>query len=271
MKTSRELITEYSLTPNKALGQNFLTDESAIGRIVAAAAEPGLPLLEIGPGLGALTFPLAETGLPLCAVELDSNLASILSNEMPGNARVVNADFLKCDLEEIHASLGGGELTAVGNLPYYITSDIVSRLATSRLPIRRMVLMMQKEAAERFTAGPGEKNYVPLTVISRLKFDITPLLELSPASYWPQPEVSSAVLVFESRGAQLPESLPKVVKAVFAMRRKTLANNLRALGLDKQAAAELIEKLGFPPSVRAEALTPAELLGLCRELSEPQK
>ena len=266
MKSSRELITEYSLTPNKALGQNFLTDESAIGRIVAAAAEPGLPLIEIGPGLGALTFPLAETGLPLAAVELDSVLAGILSKELPANARVFNADFLKCDLEAIHASLDGGELTAVGNLPYYVTSDIVNRLVTCRLPIRRMVLMMQKEAAERFTAEPGEKNYVPLTVLSRLKYEIKPLIELSPASYWPQPEVSSAVLVFESRGAELPESLPKVVKAAFAMRRKTLANNLCALGYKQAEATELIEELGLPPSVRAEALTPAQLLGLCREI-----
>ena len=265
MKSSRDLIAEYSLTPNKALGQNFLTDVSAIGRIVGAAAEPGLPLLEIGPGLGALTFPLAETGLKLAAVELDSVLCGILERELPENARVINRDFLKADLADIHAFLGGGGVTAVGNLPYYITSNIVTRLICCGLPISRMVLMMQKEAAERFTAGPKDKNYVPLTVLSRLQFEITELMELSPASYYPQPEVCSAVLVFDRKQIDLPAGLPAVLKAAFAMRRKTLSNNLCALGLQKAQAAELIRGCGLDPAARAETLSPGEFANLAEE------
>ena len=266
MKTSRDLITEYGLKPNKALGQNFLTDEAAIGLIVSAALEPGLPVIEIGPGLGALTAPLAESGMPIAAVELDGGLCGILEGTLPGNVSVINADFLKADLEKIHSLLGGGELTAAGNLPYYVTSPIAMRLVTCSLPIRRMVLMMQKEAAERFFAGPGDKNYVPLSVLSQLKFDIRRLLSLSPASYFPQPEVSSEVLVFDQRRAQLPNRLPGFLKCAFSMRRKTLANNLSGMGLDKKAAAALLEKAGFDPGVRAEALSPEELLRIAELL-----
>ena len=268
MKDPRELIKEYGLKPNKALGQNFLTDEAAIGRIVSLASEPGLPILEIGPGLGALTFPLAEKGLPMAAVELDSALAGILEGETPENAFIVNADFLKADLDKIHSMLGGGEIVAAGNLPYYITSPIVQRLVLSGLPIRRMVLMMQAEAAERFLALPGDKNYVPLTVLSQRLFSIAPVLSLSPASYWPQPEVSSVVLSFEATGDALPERLPQLVKCAFSMRRKTLANNLSAMGLAKQEAASLIESAGLSPSVRAETLSVSDFVRLAELAAE---
>jgi 16S rRNA (adenine1518-N6/adenine1519-N6)-dimethyltransferase len=125
-----------------------------------------------------------------------------------------------------------------------------------------MVLMVQREAADRFLAGPGDKNYVPLTVLSRLLFDVSCVLELSPASYYPQPDVSSSVLLFESNGAMIPEGLPRFLNCAFAMRRKTLANNLTAMGMTKTDAAELIRSVGFDPSVRAEALEPDSLLSL---------
>lgn len=258
---SRDLLEKYALRPNKALGQNFLVDEDAIGSIVSLAAEPALPLIEIGPGLGALTFPLAAAGLPMAAVELDSALAGILEKELPGNVRIINADFLKCDLAGIASSLGE-ELTVAGNLPYYITSPIAARLMTSGLSIKRMVLMVQKEAADRFTAGPQDKNYVPLTIMSQLLYNIRTVMELSPASYYPQPEVSSSVLLFDSKGVSLPEGLPRFLTCAFSMRRKTLANNLAAMGISKADAARIISEAGFDPSVRAEALSPEEFLKL---------
>ncbi len=269
MTKTQEIIKEYGLTPNKALGQNFLIDENAIGRIVAAAAEPGLPVIEIGPGLGALTFPLADTGLPVAAVELDAVLAEILKAKLPENASVVNGDFMKTDIEALSEKLGG-EITAAGNLPYYITSPICMRLVTSGARIRRMVLMMQKEAADRFTAEPGDRNYVPLTVISRLRFQVRELIELSPASYWPQPEVSSSVLVFDSTGTKLPDGLPRLLKCAFSMRRKTLVNNLCSMGIGKTEAAELAAGAGLPANVRAEAVTPEEFLRLA-ELYEARR
>lgn len=262
MPSSRELITEYAVRPNKALGQNFLIDEAAIDLIVSAAAEPGLPVLEIGPGLGALTFPLAGTGLKLAAVELDKAMCEILLPRLPENARLINSDFLKADLGSLHSLLGGGEITAAGNLPYYITSPICMRLITCGLPIRRMVLMMQDEAAARFTARPKDRNYVPLSVLAQLSFDVRTLTELSPSSYYPQPEVSSRVLVFDRRNVELPDGLPGFLKCVFAARRKTLVNNLSGFGIGKNAAHALLESACIPLSARAEELSPEQLLAL---------
>lgn len=263
MNHPRDLITEYGLTPNKALGQNFLVDDSATELIVRTAAEPGLALLEIGPGLGALTFPLAETGLPLAAVELDKALAQILRGRLPERVHILNADFLKVRDAELAALPGFSEgVSVAANLPYYVTSPICMRLVLSELPVRRMTLMMQKEAAERFLAGPHDKNYVPLTVLAQWLFDVTPILELSPASYWPQPDVSSAVLRFDRSENELPAAMPRLVKAAFAMRRKTLVNNLCALGLTKSVAAELLGAAGISPGARAEELSPEDFARL---------
>lgn len=273
MSDAKQDISAFGLKPNKALGQNFLCDENAIASIVRIAAEPGLPLIEIGPGLGALTLPLAGTGLPLAAVELDSALAGILQEKLfpYPNASVVNADFLKTDIPALRSSLGGAGAVAVGNLPYYITSPICERLVLADPPFARMALMMQKEAAERFFARPGDKNYGPLTVMSRCVYDISTALELSPAAYYPQPEVSSCVLLFTPNGAKLPALLPRLLKCAFAMRRKTLYNNLPAMGVSKLQAAEAIEKLGLPASVRAEALDTSQFVALAELISQTPK
>lgn len=258
MKNARELITEYGVTPNKALGQNFLIDESAIERIAAEASALELPVLEIGPGLGAITLPLAERVPKVAAVELDEKMCVALRKEAPDNVEVIHADFMKADLDDIHASLGGGDISVAGNLPYYITSPAVSRLVLSGLPVRRMTLMMQKEAADRFFAEPGDKNYVPLTVLCRRLFTVETVMELSPASYYPAPEVRSSVLRFDWAGKAMPARLPGLVKCAFAMRRKTVVNNLVAMGIKKDEAARILEKAGISPSARAESLTLAD-------------
>ncbi|MBO4385108.1 MAG: ribosomal RNA small subunit methyltransferase A [Clostridia bacterium] len=253
MAGSKETIKEYGFKPNKALGQNFLVDADAIKAIVSAAAEPGLPVLEIGPGLGALTEPLTETGLRVTAVELDGALADYLKERLGDKAEVIHADFLKTDLMSVSEAFGGGFVCA-GNLPYYITSPILLKLVTSPAPIKRMVMMMQSEAADRFFARPGDKNYGPLTVMSGYLFDISRLLTLSPSSYYPAPDVGSTVLVFDQKGLSLPKGFEKLLRASFAMRRKTLANNLLSLGLTRPEAEAALRESGLDPSVRAEAL-----------------
>ena len=266
----KEELSALGVKPNKALGQNFLTDENAIAAICAAVSECSLPIIEIGPGLGALTLPLARTGLKLAAVELDARMAEILIGKLESypNACVVNEDILKTDLDRLHAILGGGEITVCGNLPYYITSPICERLVCSCLPIKNMILMMQREAADRFFACEGDKNYVPLTVFARSQFEVQRLLELTPEAYYPQPEVASTVLVFKRKEAELPQNLWQVLRASFAMRRKTLYNNLPALGISKQRAAEVIELAGLPTSVRAEAVSCEKFIELASLIAE---
>lgn len=261
MAGSKELIKEYGLKPNKALGQNFLVDKEAASLIVSAAAESGLPILEIGPGLGALTEPLSETGLRITSIELDGSLADILKERLSEKAEIIKADFLKTDLMDVSSSFGGG-FVCVGNLPYYITSPILTKLVTSPAPIKRMVMMMQSEAADRFFASPGDKNYGPLTVMSRHRFSVSKLLTLTPDSYYPMPEVGSSVLVFDSLGTDLPRGFEKLLRASFSMRRKTLLNNLLALGLKRPEAEALICGAGLDPSVRAEALGVSDFLRL---------
>ena len=271
MKDHKQELSALGLKPNKALGQNFLCDEAAIEAIVSAAAEPGLPVIEIGPGLGALTLP--QKGAKLAAVELDAELASILSEKLLPypNARVINEDFLKTDIHALINDLGGGEAVYAGNLPYYITTPVCMKLLTAGAPAPRMVLMMQQEAADRFFACPGDKNYGPMTVLAQLMYNVTRILELSPAAYYPQPEVSSCVLLFESTGAELPEKLPRLLKCAFAMRRKTLLNNLTSAGIERRAAEDIISSCGLPASVRAEALTPLQFVSLAAAAQGSQR
>lgn len=261
-------ILNMGIRPNKALGQNFLVDDAAVQAIVKRVTESRLPVLEIGAGLGAITVPIAQSGVRLAAVELDERLLeALLSRAELADVRLIHGDILKCDLGEI-ASCLGGSIAVCGNLPYYITSPICKRLILSGLDIPEMTLMMQAEAAERFTAEPGDDSYVPLTVLYRYMYDISTLLKLSAESYYPRPEVSSTVLFMRRRRDSLPEGLARVTTAAFAMRRKTLYNNLAAAGIPRQRAADAIVAAGLPASVRAERLTVEQFAALAELLKD---
>lgn len=263
MIDSKKLITEYGIKPNKALGQNFLVDSSAIAGIASAADCNGLPVLEIGPGLGALTNELADSASFVAAVEIDSQMAAVLSSVLSGkdNVKVINKDFLRMKQDEIASLFSGNEFVVAANLPYYITSDASMKLIDSPLKIVRMVLMMQKEAAAHFTAVPGEKCYTPVSVLSQHYFDISPLMTLSPSSYYPEPAVDSVVLVFESRNNQFSRELSKVVKAAFSMRRKTIKNNIAQL-VPKELLNTVFEQAEIDPASRAETLNEKDFLRL---------
>ena len=269
MLDSKAIIANNGLNPNKALGQNFLIDETAIKRIVELCRCDDSPVLEIGPGLGALTEELLKHAQKVCAVEIDANMVQLLSANLGNNPKLslVNCDFLKYPVERIKDGFSSGSFIVAANLPYYITAPICQRLFDSELNISRMVLMMQEEAADRFTAAPGAKNYVPLSVIAQQLFDISRGLRLSPASYYPAPDVNSVVLVFERSNRFTPKSFSKVVKAAFAMRRKTLLNNLQNIA-DKAAALQIIESAGLSPSVRAESLSPSDFVSLSKAYDE---
>lgn len=255
MLNSKDMLTEMGLRPNKALGQNFLIDASALSRIAESADCHGMPVLEIGPGLGALTNELIQTASKLLAVEIDRRMADalMLQFQTQPNLKIVCRDFLKYSDEEIAAELGISQIVVAANLPYYITSPICSRLLESQLPIRRMVLMMQDEAADRFTAKPKAKNYGPLSILAQYLYDVSVVSKLSPAAYYPAPDVNSTVLLFERNANVMPAKLPKVLRAAFAMRRKTLLNNMLGI-MPKEAALSVIEQAELEPGVRAEAL-----------------
>lgn len=250
-------LQELCLTPNKALGQNFLADDAAVERIADAACISGHPVLEIGPGLGALTVALAARAPCVTAVELDAAMVGALSREFCANARldIIHADFLKFDIERY--AQNAGAYCAAGNLPYYVTTPICMKLLTcSGLP-ERMVLMVQKEASERFTVKTGTKLYGPLSVLSQLYYDCETLMTLTPCSYYPQPEVDSAVLVFtRKQGVPSVPGLPKLLETAFAMRRKTLLNNLRAAGIGREEATQILRAFDIPENIRPEQVSP---------------
>lgn len=262
MINSSEIIKLNDIIPNKALGQNFLVDCDAIQKIIDLTCCAGQPVLEIGPGVGALTSELVHSASHLLAVEIDKHMVEILSKEVTNdNLTILNSDFLKVSNLEIVNLLGINKFLVVGNLPYYITSDICQKLLSNDFDSPRMVLMMQEEAALRFTAKPCDKNYVPLSIISQQRYCITKRLSLSPSAYYPSPEVNSVVLLFERKNSELIDNYSKVVKASFAMRRKTLRNNLRSIA-DETTIANMLNEVGLASDIRAEAVSVEQFVKL---------
>lgn len=255
MIDSKKLMKQYCLTANKALGQNFLIDENALNAIAEMSECAGKTVLEIGPGLGALTNELCKRAERVVCIEIDARMCELLQNTLVGcdNLLVINRDVLKVKNGEL-AELLGENFIVCANLPYYITSETAMKLIDSPLRIELMALMMQKEAAEHFTALPKQKCYTPVSVIAQRYFGITEELRLSPSSYYPEPSVHSSVLLFKRKGIPYDPSFSRLVKTAFSMRRKTLRNNLSSL-YDKCLVPEIIERADLDPSCRAEELT----------------
>lgn len=262
------------LRAKRALGQNFLVDRGAAARIVeAAGAAPELPLLEIGPGRGALTGLLIERAGRIAAVERDERLAEALEGEFgPERLLLYRGDVLDLALGEVAGALGHGEaggLIVVGNLPYNISKPVSMKLVNERGAVRRAVLMFQREVAERLVATAGNKRYGPLSVLAGRAFRIRRLFDLRPGAFRPQPKVDSSVTLWERRAAtdldpQIEPALRACLAASFARRRATLRNNLRrALGSDA-SADDLLARAGLDGALRAEALSPESFLQLAR-------
>ncbi len=221
----------FDLRPRKSLGQNFLLDETAAGRIVEAAMKfSPREVMEIGAGLGALTVPLADADYQIIAFETDPTLARALRwlfADVPA-VEIREEDFLQTDEQ-----MGGERAVAVGNLPYYITSPILGKLLQSRPGFVALVVTVQYEVAQRLRAEPGTKQYGPLTLFCRYyAAQVSAICTLPPAAFWPQPEVKSMTLSLVARAEPPPQITEPVaffaaVRGAFAHRRKTLRNSLR--------------------------------------------
>lgn len=262
----------------RELGQNFLIDRTSIGRIVDALdPRSGEPLLEIGPGRGALTSLLVERVDRVAVVERDPELAEVLRRDHSADRLVViEDDVLKVDLSSIAPALGHPtttRLVVVGNLPYYISKPIAMKLIRERRAIDRAVLMFQKEVADRLTAVPGTKAYGPLTVLAALNYCVEPLFDLAPGAFRPRPRVHSTVTRWHTRevaglDSQQEQALEHCLRATFARRRQTLRNNLRhALG-STERAEEMLRAAGLDPSARAEVVPPEGFVRLARLWTE---
>jgi len=274
----RTLLTAWNLRPRKRLGQNFLTTADISERIVeAAAVAPEDIVLEIGPGLGALTLPLAARAARLIAVETDAEILRLLRAELLAarrqNVETIHASILDTDIATLAPP--DRRLVVLGNLPYNISSPVLVRLVESRHRVDRAVLMLQKELADRIVAAPGGRDYGRLTVMLAYCATVRRLFTVPADRFFPRPKVDSAVV--EIRFNTAPDFpahderfLWKVVQAAFGQRRKTLKNALSgsALPLDAAGAEAVLHAAGIDPSRRAETLTVAEFVALSHAAAE---
>ena len=270
--------------PSKSrLGQNFLRDQQAIRRIVAALGDcSDRTMVEIGPGMGAITRELAERAGRVLGLELDHELAARLSSELSrgaaeqgtnpatSNVEIETVDVLSFDFVAASA-LAGQKLLVAGNLPYYITSPILSKLAESAEALDRAVLMVQSEVADRVTAQPGSRAFGLLSVTVQLHGPVEQLFTLLPSAFTPPPEVHSTVFRwrFAPRFKALEvdrEPFLNFLRQVFALKRKTLANNLRAAGLDSAIALQALSNAGIDSKARAESVSIESLAALWKVL-----
>ena len=254
------------------LGQNFLVDAQAVARIVAGLGDlAGRTVVEIGPGRGAITGALAARAGRVLAIELDRQLAERLRTRFDAErVTVLEQDVLKFDFAAAAAE-AGERLRVAGNLPYYITSPILLRLAASHAALDFAVLMVQREVAERVTAAPGTRDYGLLSATVELYGPAEQLFTLPPSAFSPPPKVHSTVLRwrFAGRFAELQvdeKGFLHFLRQAFAQKRKTLSNNLRAAGIAPAVAAAALESAGIGAKARAEALPLEKLAALWRAL-----
>ena len=255
------------------LGQNFLNDPQAIDRIVAALGDlSSRTVVEIGPGAGAITAPLAARAHHVVAIEYDHDLALHLRVQFPASKlTVVEQDVLNFDFAAAALS-AGQKLGVVGNLPYYITSPILLKLAAAHASLDLAVLMVQREMADRVTASPGSRDYGLLSVTVQMFGPADALFTLPPHAFTPPPDVHSTVFRwrfaprFLSLGVEEAPFL-HFVRQAFAQKRKTLANNLRAAGFAPPAVATALARAALNPQARAEQLSIESLATLWKTLS----
>jgi len=262
----QNLLQKYNIHPQKGLGQNFLTDPNHLRKIIAAAdLTPADTVLEIGPGLGALTVPLTESARAVVSVEVDADMVRVLNAEVSApNFRLVQADILSVEpaavlAEQLPHFSVGDEYVVVANVPYYITSGIIRHLLESEYPPRRTVLTIQKEVAQRITAKPGKMSVLAVSVQF---YGMPTLCHTIPANvFFPPPKVDSAVLRIDRHPAPPvpvddPRAFFRVVKAGFSQKRKQLKNSLSAgLHCPQSDVAAMLESVGIDPRRRAETLS----------------
>ena len=275
-QVTQHILNRFKLRADKKLGQNFLIDENVVRQIVEAAElSEADTVLEVGPGIGTLTQGLAESKARVVAVELDTRLLPVLATTLNGydNVRVVHGDILKVNIME---EVGAPSFKVCANLPYYITTPIIFALLEERLPMERLVAMVQKEVAERMAAQPGGKEYGALSVAIQYYTEPKIAFIVPPTSFIPAPAVDSAVIVCKRREKPPVEVCDeglffRVVKAAFSLRRKMLSNSLKNMGIKSEQVAKWLELAGVDGKRRAETLSLEDFAKLTNSFNEAVK
>lgn len=265
----------FDIKMSKKLGQNFLIKRGIVDEIVhAAEITVGEPVLEVGPGIGTLTQGLAQSGADVTAIELDRRLLEVLDTTLASydNVRIIHGDVLKLDLPTI---MNQKPFKVVANLPYYITTPIIMSLLESKLPIERLVVMVQKEVALRMVAKPGTKDYGALSVAVQYYTEPDIVLDVPPKSFLPAPAVTSSVIRCVLRDKPPVDVIDeklffRVVKAGFAQRRKTFANTMRTTGLSKEQIDDILVKANIDGQRRGETFSLQEFADVANAWADIQ-
>lgn len=272
----KNVLSRHGFTFSKSLGQNFLVNPSVCPRMAEeGGADEKTGVIEIGAGIGVLTKELSKRAAKVVSIELDPRLIPVLSETLDGclNTEVINADVLKVDLQKlIEERFQGLDVVVCANLPYYITTPIITHLLESRLPLRSITVMVQKEVAERLCSGCGSRSAGAVTVCVDYYAKAKKLFDVSKGSFLPAPKVDSSVIRLDLRKdppVQVSDEKAffRLVRAAFAQRRKTLLNSVSsAAGISKAQLLEALEKAGLDHNVRAEQLNLEQFALLCENL-----
>ena len=279
MARTNEILQKYDLYAKKNYGQNFIVEPGIVEKIARLSkADENTAVIEIGPGIGALTEQLAKVSGQVLAFEIDDRLIDVLADtlsEYP-NVKVIHQDFLQSDLNEVVDELKKQKekVYVCANLPYYITTPILFKIFESKADIPVITVMMQKEVADRFTALVSTKDYNALSVIVQYQYQVAQVMKIPKTIFNPRPAIDSSVVQFTritpAREAEDEPRFYEMVKGCFKQRRKTLYNNFREYLQDKDKAAEIIEKAGLQPSMRAESMTLDQFLDLYEVMYETE-
>lgn len=272
MTDVKALLEKHKIRTNKSLGQNFLHKTDIIENI-ACFASGGRYALEIGAGPGVLSHELCGRFEKVATVEIDKSLAPVTSEALSGckNHTMIYADFLKTDIGDIISRhLGNPPVTAVGNLPYNITGQIITKLIKNHSLFDRAVIMVQKEAAQKLCASPSDDGYRAVSVLTQYFCDIKPLFDVSPDSFIPAPHVTSTVLLMEFKNdLTLPEDKEsgffEFIHRIFSQRRKLLTSVFQKT-CEKERLKEILAHMGFSEKTRGEQLAPSELAAVYKSL-----
>jgi 16S rRNA (adenine1518-N6/adenine1519-N6)-dimethyltransferase len=271
---TREIVSHFEFKFSKSLGQNFLVDQNILDKIVEAANLDGeSSAIEIGPGIGTLTQDLAKVCNKVVAIELDDNLIPILNETLANyeNIKVIHEDALKVDFKKIIEEEGLKKVKVVANLPYYVTTPIITKLFAENPGIESIVVMIQKEVAERLAAKPGSKEYGSITLLAQYYSDVSKVTKVAASCFMPNPKVESAVIKMdirqEPRVKVMDEKLFfRIIRDSFNMRRKTLWNTLKQVGLSDEKMQEAFQAAGIDQKRRGETLSIEEFAKLSDEV-----
>lgn len=268
----KQILTQSGFRFNKQFGQNFLTDKNLLEQIVADAGVSGGTVLEIGAGAGTLTRELSKRADKVIAYEIDRNLEKVLAITLEdcSNVQVIIGDVMKCKIADIDRACGA-DYRVVANIPYYLTSPLIMSFVENSVSVTSLTLTVQKEVADRLNAIPSTKDYGALTVGVQAVADVTVTRTLSRKLFYPEPNVDSAVVRIDMNRNKFDitnrKLFRKTVRSAFAMRRKTLVNNLiTGFGINRESAEDTVKQCGLSVGCRGEELSVEQFVALYKAI-----